>query len=275
MLRRTVRLAALALSLVISGPAQADSEKEFRISTGSVGGTYYPIGQIIAQSLSKVPKVKARAITSPGSVENAEAVSKGWTEAAFIQSDIAYWAYTGSGLYKDQGKPLTNLRAMASLYPESIHLVVRRAAEIKTLGNLKGKKVSLGDKASGTLADARIVLAASGIDEARDIQARYLSPEEASAAMIIGDIDAFFSVAGFPADNVSRALDRGSNAYILPISGPGIADAVKKNTFLSHGLIPNSVYHNRKPIPTINVNALMIVSESADPELIYRLTKAL
>ena len=275
MLGRTFGLVALIVSFAIAPPSYAEPKREFRIGTGGVGRTYYPIGQIVAGILNLSPDVRAQAVTSPGSIENVEAVSAGWMESAFVQSDIAYWAYTGRGIFEGKGKPHTRIRALASLYPESIHLIVRRTARIQTLADLKGKRVALGDEASGTLVDARIVLNAAGLNEKRDIQAHYLSPEDASAAIIVNDIDAYFAVAGFPAANVSRALNRGFNAHVLALTGPGILSVIDAHKFLSRGVIPAGVYQNRYPIPTINVSALMVVSEEADPEFVYHLAKAL
>src|SRR3546814_2871702 len=78
-------------------------------------------------------------------------------ESGFSQSDVAYWAYTGTGLYEGKGK-VEDLRLIATLYPETIHIVARKDAGIESVADLKGKRVSLDEPGSGTIVDARIVL---------------------------------------------------------------------------------------------------------------------
>jgi len=103
MLGQTFGLVALIVSFAIARPSHAEPKREFRIGTGGVGGTYYPIGQIVAEILNLSRDVRAQAVTSPGSIENVEAVLAGWMESAFVQSDIAYWAYIGRGIFEGKG----------------------------------------------------------------------------------------------------------------------------------------------------------------------------
>ena len=126
-----------------------------------------------------MPGLVAIAQSSNGSVANVDAIRSGELESGFVQSDIAYWAYTGTGIFEGQGK-VENLRAIASLYPESIHIVARKGAGIATVRDLKGKRVSLDEPGSGTLVDARIILEAFGLSEA-DLQAEYIKPSPALA----------------------------------------------------------------------------------------------
>ena len=123
-------------------------------------------------------------------MENVEGVSAGWLDAEFEKSDAAYRAHTGKGLFKDR-KAHPNIRAVASLYPESMHIIVGWASQIKTLAGLKKRVVALGDAESGTLVGARLLLAAAGIDERRDIKPRYLAPGEAAPKLFLGEVDAF------------------------------------------------------------------------------------
>ncbi len=270
-----------------AAPSFAKDAEVYKIGTGGIGGTYYPIGQIVAGIIGNlpgsppcevadncgVPGLTAVALTSLGSVANVEGVSSGELGAAFVQSDVAFWAYSGTGLYVNK-KPHKNIRAIASLYPESIHLVARRIDGVETLNHLKNRVVALGAQASGTLVDARLVLAAAGLDEKTDFKSRYFSPDVAAAKLNMGEIDAFFSVAGYPSSAVSRAIDSGTS-HVLPIDGMAVEFMLLEYGFLSRDIIPAGVYGNGADIPTVAVNALMIVSATADEEFIYRLTKAL
>ncbi len=287
MIGRSLGIPAFLVVFALAASTQAQSVKQFKIGSGHIDGTYYPIGQIVARIITAppgerrcgekspcgVPGLTASALTSLGSVENVEGVSAGWLDAGFVQSDVAYWAYTGGGFFKDR-KPHPKIRAVASLCPESMHIIVGWASQIKTLAGLKKRVVALGDAESGTLIGARLLLAAAGLDERRDIKPRYLAPGEAAPKLILGEVDAFMTVSGYPEVNVSRVVESG-DARLLPISSQVIGKLLTAHKFISQGAIPSKVYGTNKTTPTVNVNALMIVSSEADPELVYRLTKAL
>ena len=126
---------ALVAAVALTGAAQA--QQFFRIGTGGTAGTYYPVGGMIANAVSQPGKIVATAQASNGSLANVNAVASGAMEAGFSQSDVATWAFTGTGAF--EGKPkVTDLRMIANLYPESIHLVVKKGSGIKTVADLKG-----------------------------------------------------------------------------------------------------------------------------------------
>ena len=163
---------ALALSLTAAAGA-AQAQQFFRIGTGGTAGTYYPIGGIIGNAVSQPGKLIATAVASNGSVANINGIIGGSFEAGFTQSDVAFWAYSGTGTF--EGKPKAqDLRLISTLYPESIHLVTRKGAGIKGVADLKGKRVSMDEPGSGTLVDVRLILGAYGLTD-KDIKAEYLS----------------------------------------------------------------------------------------------------
>ena len=156
---------------------------------------------------------------SNGSVANINGIQSGQLESGFTQSDVAYWAYTGTGVY--EGKPkVADLRLIGNLYPETIHLVARKGANIKSVADLKGKKVSLDEPGSGTLVDARIILAAYGLTE-KDVTAEYLKPNQAGDKMRDGGLDAFFFVGGYPTSAILE-LAAGGGIDLVPVTGPEI-----------------------------------------------------
>ena len=185
--RRQALLGGLAspLGVTLSAlPAAAQQDITFfRIGTGGTAGTYFPIGGLIANAISNppgsracadggscgVPGLVATAVASNGSVANVAGIATGSMQSGFVQSDVAYWALNGTGIY--EGRPKVDvLCAIANLYPESFHLVVRKGAGIKSIRDLKGKRMSLDEPGSGTLVDARLILAAYGMTE-KDILA--------------------------------------------------------------------------------------------------------
>jgi TRAP transporter TAXI family solute receptor len=278
-------LVGALLALGVSAGA-AQEMQFFRIGTGGVAGTYYPIGGLIADIISNppgarpcerggscgVPGLVAIAQSSNGSVANVNAIASGALESGFVQSDIAHWAYTGTGIYEGKGK-VENLRAIASLYPESIHFVTRKGAGIGSVRDLAGKRVSLDEQGSGTLVDARIILEAYGLTE-DDIMAEYIKPSPAVAKMKDGELDAFVITAGYPVPSVAE-LCGSVGCEILPIDGPEVDRLIEAYPFFHEELIPADTYEGVPPTPTVSVGAQWIVAEEVDEDLVYGITTAL
>jgi len=283
--RRTALLGGLAATA--GGlPAAAQEITFFRIGTGATAGTYFPIGGLIANAISNppgsrscadggscgVPGLVATAVASNGSVANVNAIASGSMQSAFTQSDVAYWAYNGTGIY--DGRPKVDvLRAIANLYPESFHLVVRKGSGIKTMADLKGKRMSVDEPGSGTLVDARLILAAYGLTE-KDIKAEYLKPQQAADKLRDGALDAFFSVGGWPLGAIAE-LAATTGIDLVPIDGPEADKLIKQYSFFSVDEIPDGAYKNVAGVKTVSVNAIWATSSKQTDELIYAITAAL
>jgi len=280
-------VAAGIAGMLAVGAAAAQDVKFFRIGTGGTAGTYYPIGGLLANAISNppgsrecdkggscgVPGMVATAVASNGSVANINAIVGGALESGFSQSDVAYWAYTGTGVY--EGKPkVPGLRLIANLYPESIHLVARKGAGIKTVADLRGKRVSLDEPGSGTLVDARIVLGAFGITD-KDIKAEFLKPNQAGDKLRDGALDAFFFVGGFPAGAIAELAASGAGIELVPIAGPEIDKMRAQYAFFAPDLIPGNTYKGVAEVKTLAVGAQWVTSDKQDANLIYEVTKAL
>ncbi len=281
------RIVALGFaSALATGAAVAQDIKFFRIGTGGTAGTYYPIGGLLANAISNppgsracadggscgVPGMVATAVASNGSVANINGIQSGQMESGFTQSDVAFWAYTGTGIY--EGKPkVGGLRLIANLYPESIHLVARKGASIKTVADLKGKRVSLDEPGSGTLVDARLVLAAYGLTE-KDITPEYLKPNQAGDKLRDGGLDAYFFVGGFPAGAISELAAAGGGIDIVPLAGPEIDKMRAQYSFFAPDTIPANTYKGIGEVKTISVGAQWVTSDKQDEKTIYEVTKA-
>ena len=268
----TTLIAAAGIALV--GVGSASAQTFFRINTGGTAGTYYPIGGLIANAISQptVPGLVATAVASNGSVANINAIQSGSAEAGFSQADVAYWAYTGTGTF--EGKPkVTDVRLIANLYPESFHLVARKAANIKSIADLKGKRVSLDEPGSGTLVNARAILAAYGISE-KDIKPEFLKPNAAGEKLKDNSLDAFFFVGGYPAGAIAELAATGG-IDLLSISGPEADKLVKQYGFYSVDTIPADTYKGVGVVKTLAVGAQLVTSAKQDATLIYNITKAL
>ncbi|MBP6277288.1 TAXI family TRAP transporter solute-binding subunit [Limnohabitans parvus] len=261
----------LGLAAAMTAPVQA--QQFFRIGTGGTAGTYYPVGGMIANAVSQPGKIVATAQATNGSVANVNGVAGGAMESGFSQSDVATWAYTGTGVY--EGKPkVTDLRMIANLYPESIHLVVKKGSGIKSVSDLKGKRVALDEPGSGTLVNARTVLAAYGVKES-DIKPEYIKPNQAGDKLKDGALDAFFFVGGAPAGAIAELASSGAGIELVPLAGPQ-ADALRKsNPYLAVDTIAAGTYKDVPAVQTMAMGAQWVTSAKADTETVYQITKAL
>lgn len=256
-----------------------------RLATGGVGGTYRPIGNLIAQALSShdasscatAPDCPAGGVlvvsqTSNGSVANVEAMERGLVELALTQSNIADWAFRGTG--RSQGRPpATSLRAIATLYQESLHLVTRADSGIRSVPDLRDRRVSLDEPGSGTLGDVRELLSAFGLSE-RDLKPEFVKPDLARARMREGKLDAFFIVAGAPM-SVLQSAARSDAVTLVSIDGPAVDSLLARLPFYSRTVIPDGTYPGVPDTPTIAVGAQLLVRADLNDDLVYRLTRAL
>jgi len=270
--------AGMVLGTAVLGAtfALAQSPAFFRIGTGGTAGTYYPVGGLIANAISGtsesgVQGLVATAVASNGSVANINAIQAGSAESGFSQSDVAYWAHSGTGLYEGKGK-VDELRLIATLYPETVHLVARKDAGINSVADLKGKRVSLDEPGSGTLVDARIVLAAYGLSES-DVEAEYMKPGPAGDRLRDGALDAYFFVGGYPAGAISE-LATASGITLVPISGPEVDKLLGEYGFFAKDKVPADTYAGVGATETISVAAQWVTSAKQPDDLIYNIVKA-
>lgn len=284
--RRAAVLGGLGAAVLGGLPANAQDITFFRIGTGGTAGTYFPIGGLIANAISNPPGSRAcadggscgvqglvaSAVASNGSVANVGAIASGSVQSAFIQSDVAFWGYTGTGIYEGRPK-VDTLRAIANLYPESFQLVARKGSGIKTIMDLKGKRVSLDEPGSGTLVDARLIFAAYGLTE-KDVKAEYLKPQQAADKLKEGTLDAFFNVSGWPQAAISE-LAATMGIDLVPIDGPEAAKLIKEYNFFGADEIPDNAYKNAAGVKTVSVNAIWVTSSKLPDALIYAITAAL
>jgi TRAP transporter TAXI family solute receptor len=267
---RSLFVAAVAgLALMASAQAQ----QFFRIGTGGTAGTYYPVGGMIANAVSQPGKIIVTAQSSNGSVANVNAIAGGALESGFSQADVATWAQKGTGIY--EGKPnVPGLRLIANLYPESVHIVARKGSGIKSVADMKGKRVALDEPGSGTLVNARLILAAYGIKEA-DIKPEYIKPNQAGDKMKDGALDAFFFVGGAPAGAIAELASSGAGIELIPIEGPQADGLRMASPFFSPDVIPAETYKGVGAVKTLSVGAQWVTSDKADANTVYEITKAL
>jgi len=266
--------------------ASAQDLTFFTIGTGGTAYTYYPVGGVIANAISNppgsrecdsggscgVPNLIASAVSSRGSVDNVNAIMSGLRNSGFAQSDVAYWAYTGTGTMEGQ-EPATDLRTIAALFEEHIHLVAMADSGINSVADLAGKRVSLDEPGSGTYVDANLILEANGLS-ADDLTAEALKGNAASDALRNGKIDAYFVVAGYPTGSLVE-LASAADIKLVPIAGAGADALTSAHGFFAQSEIPAGTYEGVDAVSTVSVGAQWYTSANEDEELIYNITKAL
>lgn len=285
--RTLAAVAALLISAGVSSLATAQSEiRFFTIGTAATGGTYFPIGALIANVISNppgsrpcdrggscgVPGLIAVAQSTQGSLENVRRLGPRDLQSALSQSDVASWAYSGTGIFKGQ-PPLVNLRSIASLYPEDVHIVVRRDSGIRAIEDLRGKRVSLGEQDSGTRVEAEIILEHYGIGLA-DIQPSFERPGNAADRLERSEIDAFFHVSGSPVIAVTQLSERVA-IDLLPINLETATEIVGAHPFFALSAITAGSYEGVGEIPTLSVRAVWLVDVSIDEDLVHAITGSL
>ena len=269
------------------GPAEAVSQRvSFQILTGSTGGTYFPVGQIIAGLISHPPGVDRcesapvcgpsglimTARTSDGAVANVLAVNAGRADSGFAQGDVVADAVSGKGAFLAAGKQ-RDVRVIADLFPEDVHLIVARDAKIASVADLKGKRVSLGVETSGTSVTVKAILAAYNIP-VRRLKAQHNPVDFDAQLMQKGQLDAFFLVGGRPVALVTDMLNRGV-AKLVPIDGKGRDKLLKTVPSLNADVIPANTYRGQPAVQTVSVRALWIVNAKTPDNLVYGITRSL
>jgi len=277
MRKRSVIIVAavvLVLAVVFAGPACAAEKKFFTIVTSATIGNYYQVAAIMAQSFAdRVPEVGVTVEVSQGSVANAKMLGNREAESAIMQNNIAYAAYNGVDQF--EGKPVKNLRAVASLYPELIQMVARADSGIKTVMGIRGKRLLPGDRGGGSEIDALRVLAAHGMTYKDIGSVDYLPITGCVQRLQDKQADVMSLTTGAPAPGISE-LALSTDIVLIPIGEEKIKELTQKFSYYSRNVIPKGTYKGMgQDVATIGVTAQWVVDEQVPEDLVYKLTKAL
>lgn len=264
--------ASLVLGIKAFLPQRSTQQTGIIIGTGSVTGTYFPLGTAMAKIFNTyLENVVSTAVVSQGSVDNINMVESKGIHLGFAQNDIVYYAYNGIKMFEQKQKK--SLRGIATLYPEVVHIVLRSDSHINDFSELTGQKVVLGAEGSGTAINAEQILKAYGIYD--EIQPVYLTFDEAMDQIAKGNVAAAFLTIGIPAKAVTDLAEK-TDVKILPISQEIIKKLKKDYPFYGEITIPGGTYkgepNERK---TVAVRAMLVTHQDTDPDLVYELTRAI
>jgi TRAP transporter TAXI family solute receptor len=245
----------------------------YTFASGPRGGQYSRFGAVLVQGASKESgKSKVRNRETEGSVQNVLLLARGEADYGLVQSDVAARAFAGEEPFKSGG-PVKTLRALGSLFPEPIHLVVAAGSPIREVSELRGKRVDIGLPSSGTRYDAVLVLEAYGLRTSDLAEARQGGPEEAMRRLQDGKLDAFFTTIAAPARNLQEfAARRGFR--LLSLQGRGIERLVQQHPGLIAITLPANTYPAQaQDVRTLAAAALLVTTSEAPDAEVHRVTE--
>jgi hypothetical protein len=239
-----------------------------RVITGTPGGGLQPLAESLAAVYrDRLPGVDVRIVPTPGAVANAEAIQRGDADIGFVFADIAYTAFVGRF---GEAAPFDRLRAMGVLQIPAVHLVVRPNLAIHDLAGLRGRRVGVGPRGSGTALTAELVLGAANLTGA--IRTERVSFDEGARRMLAGSLDAMFDDAIYPAEAIQRVTAAGGR--LVPVAGASIERLLHQYPFFRETTIPPHSYpHVDVATPTIGVDTVLVCRQDLDDELVYNLTR--
>ncbi|MGG1401006.1 TAXI family TRAP transporter solute-binding subunit [Bacillus salipaludis] len=274
----------LAFSMILAACASQEEDEKtngngndektpkfMSILTGGTGGTYYPLGGSFAKIIKDETGIQANVETSGASAENMNSLKQGDAEIAFTQTDIASYAKNGKLMFKDN--KVENVQAIATLYPETIQIVTTKKSGIKSVKDLKGKKVSVGAPGSGTVANAEQILELHGMTF-DDIKKQDLSFDESTQGIQDGTIDAAFVTAGTPTGAV-ESLSATEDIVIVPIAGDKIDALIEKYPYYVKDEVPAGTYGLKDAASTVAVQAMLVARSDLSEKVVYDITKAI
>jgi TRAP transporter TAXI family solute receptor len=278
MMRDTVRLLLLSTVLALGTGCQKGGGTRFvTIGTGGVTGVYYPTGGAISRMVnrkSRTYRIKATVESTAGSVYNINAVLSGDLDFGIAQSDRQYQALKGLAEWKEQGEQ-AELRSVFSIHPEAVTLVASVKSGIKTMADLAGKRVNLGNPGSGQLQNARDAIQAFGLSE-DDLSANYVKAVEAPGLLQDERIDAFFYTVGHPNGNIKEATAGRVTVHFVPIVGPEVDSLIAAKPYYAPASIPHDAYpraENTADVPTFGVKATFVTAARTPEAVVYVFTK--
>lgn len=265
-----------------TAPAQPQAEPTFMtIGSGDITGVYYPTGLILAKMINDrrgEHGIRATVESTRGSVFNVNAILAGYLEFGLVQSDKQYQAVKGLAEWEKKG-PQEELRSVFSLHHESVCLVAAVDAGIKTVADLKGKRVNLGNPRSGQYRNAIDALKSAGLDPDVDIVAKNVLATEAPLLLQDNRIDAFFCTVGHPSGTLKEAVSGSRKVRFIPITGPGIDRLVAEKGYYTKTVLPVAEFYkgaeNGADVDTFGVIATMCTSSRVPDHVVYVFTRGL
>ena len=263
----------ISVTMIAATAVPALAKDNLILGTGGTTGTYYAIGGVMATVLNPLLETSELTVTSTGaSKANIQMIDDGDADLATVQNDVMYYAYTGTDLFESEGA-YSSFSAIAGLYDETVQIVTCNDS-IKTVADLAGKSVSVGDAGSGVEFNAKQILEAYDLSF-DDISVVNASFGDSAESLKDGKIDAAFVVAGAPTTAVVD-LATVKDVSIVQLDEEHIKNLQDKYSFYTETVIPAGTYTGvDEDATTVSVRATLIVANDIPEESVYELTKAM
>ena len=278
-MKRIISLLLCVVMLVLSVVGMAScgkGEQTYIFTTGGAQGTYYGFTNVVANVLtSALDGATFTAVTSGGSKVNIEALDDGDAQFAIVQNDVMINAYNGKSNF--EGKAIKTFSVIGAVYPEVCQIIASEDSGIKSVYDLKGKRVSIGAQGSGVVTNATQILEKHGIS-LDDILIQNLDSGASAAAMKEGKLDAFFFTGGVPTPAIQELESGNTGITIVSLDSDKIAELQAESPFYVQIDMTHDIYASipeGEKASAVAVTATYIVSDDVDDETVYNVTKAL
>ena len=256
---------------------QQAGKKFITIVTGSTGGTYYPVGTILAnlwnEKLGSMG-IQASAQSSGGTVENLNMIKGGEAQLGIAMTNLSLFNYKGTERFEGKANP--KLRFLTALWPDVTQFVVTQSSGINSIKDIKGKRFSVGAAGSGTEYSTRMILKVIGGLTFDDIKKEHLGYFESSQAMQNGQLDGMNAEGGIPTSAVSEIFASATKVKILEFSDEDYQKLAKEVPFYIQYTIPANTYKGQdKPVKTLGVKCAIVGSSDLPEDLVYNLVKVM
>jgi TRAP transporter TAXI family solute receptor len=273
---RSVLVMAVVAVLLAACGGRADSpQRRLTIGSGQKGSTFASYGEAMKAVFgSSLPDYRVTITPSNGSPENVRLLARDPNAVGLVHSGVASDAVLGRGEFR---QPVSDLRVLANLYTSYIHVVTLPERNIHSFGDLKGKRISVGSKGTGTEVDAMQLLRVFGFDPVRDLKVQRLNTNDSVEQLDRGGIDAFFRTDGIPGPAIAKLAQK-RKIVLLPLDEfvRPLQQRYGGGQTYTAATIPAGAYNGvTTPTPTVALPNLLVVNRSMDDDLAYRLTKAL
>lgn len=277
-LKKGLFAAAVVVGVALcAGTADATEQRFITIGTGGVTGVYYPTGGAICRLVNKGRKkhgIRCSVESTGGSLYNVHTIRDGELDMAIIQSDVHFKGYQGRGSFQETGA-FSGLRTIFSLFPEPFTVVARADAGITDFGDLKGKRVNIGNPGSGQRETMEVLMKELDWDTNIFAQVSELNSAEQSTALCDNRIDAMVFTVGHPNGSIKEATTS-CDSVLVNVTGPAVDALISRHEYYRTATIPGGMYRgNDNDIQTYGVGATFAASTALDADVVYQVVKAI
>ncbi|WP_200531662.1 TAXI family TRAP transporter solute-binding subunit [Halorubrum sp. LN27] len=251
------------------------SNDVIRWHAGGTGGTYFPLSGEFEGIIEDNTDYPVEVSSTGASVENVGSLGNGDADFALIQNDVAYFARNGEGLDAFDGSPVENLRGVATLYPETIHVLLNPESDVSSLSDLEGMRVNTGDLGSGTQVNALQILESAAGLTTDDFDEQNTDFTQAANQLRDGDVDAAFVVGGWPVGAVEE-LATTTDVEILNMSDEERQAARDDASWFADDTIPGGTYEGiDEDVDTVSVQAMIATRSEYSADAVEAVTEAI